>query len=293
MAPSLEMIFKIDGKCWRADPRAATSLAIRQRFGPDQPNAFDLLDATERPVAHPGFSGSIERGASCNCRRLELTPHANGTHTEAIGHLTATELSPADCLPDGPMAAILISVDPVPLADTSETYRGTSAPDDLVITRERIADAVDGSPLSQRVLAPDEAEPHVACVIRTPSLNIDRETQRWAGTNPPFPTTAAITWLADRGVSHLVTDLPSVDREDDGGDLPNHRTWWDIVDPDNPIDTDTPARQRTITEMVDVPDPLRDGDYLLQIDVPPLQTDAVPSRPLLFPTERDEPPSSA
>jgi len=292
MASKLEMIVEMDGECWRADARAATSLAIRQTFGPHQPNAFDLPDATERPVDQPGFSGSIESGAACNCRRLELTPHANGTHTETIGHLTATELAPADCLPDGPMAAILISVEPVRFDDTDDTYRGKTSPDDAVITREMIASAVDGSPLSQRVLASDESELPLACVIRTPPLNIDRETHDWTGTNPPYPTTAAITWLADRGVSHLVTDLPSVDREDDGGRLPNHRAWWDIVDPGGPIATDEPARQRTITEMVRVPDDLTDGDYLLQIDVPSLQTDAVPSRPLLFPTERHAHPSS-
>ena len=91
---------------------------------------------------------------------------------------------------------------------------------------------------------------------------------------PAFaPETVAL--LADRGVEHLLLDLPSVDREEDGGALAAHRAFWRYPDA---------VRDRaTITEMVFVPDELPDGLYLLNLQVLSLVLDASPSRPVLYP----------
>ena len=50
---------------------------------------------------------------------------------------------------------------------------------------------------------------------------------------------------------HLLLDLPSVDREEDDGVLAAHHAFWDF-----PRTTDL---QRTITELLFVPDEVRDG----------------------------------
>jgi hypothetical protein len=41
-------------------------------------------------------------------------------------------------------------------------------------------------------------------------------------------------------------------------------------------------RQCTITELAFVPDAIEDGRYLLQLQLPAIAGDAVPSRPLLY-----------
>jgi hypothetical protein len=65
-----------------------------------------------------------------------------------------------------------------------------------------------------------------------------------------------------------------VDREEDQGMLAAHHAFWDYP---NTVDL-----RRTITEMIYVPDEVRDGDYLLEMQVPNFINDAAPSRPLLY-----------
>jgi hypothetical protein len=76
------------------------------------------------------------------------------------------------------------------------------------------------------------------------------------------------------GVQHLLIDLPSVDREEDGGQMLAHKAFWQY--PDNP------RKEATITEMVFVPNEVPDDLYLLNIQIASLETDASPSKPLLF-----------
>ncbi|MBU3664104.1 MAG: cyclase family protein, partial [Bacteroidetes bacterium] len=65
-----------------------------------------------------------------------------------------------------------------------------------------------------------------------------------------------------------------VDREEDGGKMLAHKAFWQY--PDNP------RNEATITEMVFVPDEVPDDLYLLNIQIASLETDASPSKPLLF-----------
>ncbi|MBO6576545.1 MAG: cyclase family protein [Rhodothermales bacterium] len=87
--------------------------------------------------------------------------------------------------------------------------------------------------------------------------------------------------LLKAGVRHLIVEAPSVDPEDDGGALLAHRAWWGV----EPSGTATHS-PRTITELAAIPASLADGPYLLNLQVPALETDAVPSRPILYPVVR-------
>jgi kynurenine formamidase len=148
-----------------------------------------------------------------------------------------------------------------------------------VITRRTLQDAA-------RPFLDDIRTPAHALVVGTPGLDVDRTTHQWSGTNPPYFTSDAIAWAVDREFAHLLCDLPSIDRESDGGSLPNHRNWWELPG-ELPVDLQTQdaSVRRTLTEMLHVPSDLADGRYLLNLQVPALQTDAVPSRPLVAPLE--------
>ena len=72
----------------------------------------------------------------------------------------------------------------------------------------------------------------------------------------------------------MVIDLPSVDREEDGGALEAHHAFWNY--PQNP------RMDATITEMAYIPNHIVDDIYLLNLQVASLQTDASPSKPVLY-----------
>ena len=85
----------------------------------------------------------------------------------------------------------------------------------------------------------------------------------------------AVAVAAAAGVKHWLCDVPSVDREDDGGHLLAHHAWWHYPE--------APRTDATITELIFVPDEAADGLYLLNLQVAPIESDAAPSRPLIFP----------
>jgi hypothetical protein len=80
--------------------------------------------------------------------------------------------------------------------------------------------------------------------------------------------------MANNGIDHLLLDLPSVDREVDGGALAAHRAFWNY--PENP------RMKATITELIYVPSKVQDGQYFLNLQVAPIENDASPSRPVLY-----------
>ena len=60
-----------------------------------------------------------------------------------------------------------------------------------------------------------------------------------------FLTSDAINYINQLGVKHLLVDLPSIDKADDGGVLGNHRLFF--------------SRGDTISEMLYIPDNILDG----------------------------------
>jgi hypothetical protein len=83
--------------------------------------------------------------------------------------------------------------------------------------------------------------------------------------------------LRNCGYKHLLTDLPSVDREEDEGALVSHHMWWNL--PQNP------RMDASITELIFVPDKAKDGLYFLNLQFAALESDASPSRPVIYPVK--------
>ena len=96
----------------------------------------------------------------------------------------------------------------------------------------------------------------------------------YSGTNPPYFSTESIHWLNACGIKHIITDLPSIDREEDGGALAGHRAFWGYPD--------FPDLSKTITEMVYVPDSVEDGLYFCNIQIVSIESDASPSKVMLY-----------
>ena len=221
--------------------------------------AWHVEDVTIEPVRSGSFVGSIEAGSPVNFMNVSFNPHGNGTHTECISHISRNSLTVNDLLKDAFLLCSVISIDPV-----------TATEDDGVVKS------------GDRVIMPGQIEAHIdalqgsdAVAIRTLPNSDSKIDRVYSGTNPDYFHSDSIRLLVDHGIDHILTDLPSLDREEDGGLVSSHHAFWGLPD--------KPHIHRTITELIYIQDQIRDGLYLLNLQVAPFAMDASPSRPLLFP----------
>jgi kynurenine formamidase len=264
------------------DLARVVDVSVPVRFGEAESRAFSLPAATTAPVAVGSVVGDVRRGGSCNCETHHFTPHADGTHTEGPGHLLARRLPVR--VDDVVCLAALVRVRPRPLGDVADEHSGNHRHDDLVVDVTSVREALDAV-VVDAALPVGVASP-TAVVIVTGSGDA-RRTARFSGTNPPYLTVEAAAHLRERGVRHVLVDLPSLDREDDGGLLAAHRAFFDLPVGVGAADVDGDADEaplpRTVTELIAVDDDVAVGLYALFLQVPSMLADAVPSRPLLAP----------
>lgn len=267
------MHFESGGRRLVADLADPLSIAIPLDFGGPQPSAFGAAPATARALRAAGFVGDTRQGGSCNCEELTVTPHGNGTHTECVGHLTDERLSICETLRGGLCLALLVSIRPVIATATLESSDPAPEEDDHLIT---------AAALSQAAAAHVGLTP-AALVVRTLPNGVERLSRVYHGAAPaPYLTREAAAWLVERGIEHLVLDVPSADRASDDGRLTAHRTFFGL--PAGSRHAGTATRPgASITELAYVAPTIRDGWYLLDLQVPPFLSDAAPSRPILFP----------
>jgi len=254
------------------DLASPVDLAVALDFAGAQPRHFGAPRASARPFETPGFGfkGSVERGASCNCEVITLIPHCNGTHTECAGHLTRERLDAWRVTPTTLLPALLLSVTPEAAGDEGSDPAPQDG--DRLIKRA----ALEALWRADMPFAP------CALIVRTLPNDADKRTRDYTGRNPPYLSQQAAHWLVSRGIVHLVVDVPSIDRTHDAGRLTAHRIFFGL--PPGSVQLAAAMRATaTITELAFVPDAAGDGCYLLQLQVPALDGDAVPCRPLLYP----------
>jgi kynurenine formamidase len=263
---------RVEGRELSVDLSRPLDLALELNFAGAQPRHFGAPRASAREFTPPGsaFNGSVARGASCNCEVITLIPHCNGTHTECAGHLTRERLDAWRVAPTGLTPALLLSVVPEPAAGEGSEPAPQAA--DRLITRGSLERSwCNSAPFAPRAL-----------IIRTLPNSADKRVRDYTGETPPYLSREAAQLLVSRGILHLVVDVPSIDRAHDEGRLAAHHIFFGL--PPTAVRLAAAARpDATITELAFVPDSALDGFYLLELQVPALSGDAVPSRPLLYP----------
>jgi kynurenine formamidase len=264
------------GGAWDVDVDAAVDISVPVRFDRDDGRAFHLGPARTAAVQGGAFVGDVRRGGSCNCETHTLTPHGDGTHTEGPGHLLATRLPVRVTTPL--MLAALVRVTPRILGESVDDVAGNHRNDDLVVDRAMLDDALDALAANAGGVA---GYPAVRALVVATGPGQLRRTQHFSGSNPPYLTSDAALALRDRGIEHLLVDLPSLDREDDGGLLSAHRAFFDL--PPGVRDVPQLPQPRTVTELCAIDDDVPVGLYALLLQVAPFVADAAPSRPLLCP----------
>ncbi|MBI1305857.1 MAG: cyclase family protein [Bacteroidetes bacterium] len=247
----MEISFTINGRTWKCNSNEWFDLSFPLRNGEHNPNAYYIGPPKFEPFCSGGFVGSVAQGGACNCEDIHFNAHGNGTHTECVGHITPERYPIRLALKDVWIPARVISVIPEP------------ANGDQII-KEDVLENVDLNNIK-------------AVIIRTLPNSTEKSEHQYSGSNPTYLSPALTKKLADNGIDHLLLDLPSVDREEDGGALLAHHAFWNY--PENP------RMHATITELIFVPDAVSDGTYMLNIQIASFDSDASPSRPLLFPVQ--------
>ena len=151
---------------------------------------------------------------------------------------------------------------------SSESYIPDLNAEDNIITKKEIKKCLE------------KTNPYFikAVIIRTLPNSEEKKRKNYMNENSCFFSIEAISYLVSLGVKHLLVDTPSVDRLFDDGYLTAHNIFWETEKKKfNPK-----SRNKTITEMIYVADSINDGQYLLNLQIPPFISDAAPSRPILY-----------
>lgn len=235
---------------WRVDLGQPLDISLPLQADGQGVNCFyaPLLEVS--PVVAGSFIGSTRAGGVVNFVNVRINPHGNGTHTECLGHITKEIYTINQQLRNFHHLARLLSV-----------YPERQDNGDRVIMRNQLVEA----------LRPEEVS---AVVIRTVPNDDYKKKTNYSGANPPYLHHEAATLLAEYGVEHLLLDLPSVDREEDGGELLAHKAFWQYPW--------APRTEATITELVYVENDIPDGLYLLGLQIASFEIDVSPSKPVLY-----------
>lgn len=271
---------KSSGESYDIEIGNPLSIAIPLNFGGIQPNAYDVEKAESSAFETGSLIGDTRRGGSCNFEKINFIPHCNGTHTECVGHITNERISVHDCLKDVFITARLISITPESANDTKESYVIALDNEDKLITRKSLQTAI--SEWQDEQFASGFFE---GLIVRTLPNDKSKLTQTYIKDIPPFFSTEAIEFIRQLKIKHLLVDLPSIDRLFDEGKLSNHRVFWN-VEPESFETNERSFIYNTITELIFVPDEIKDGAYLLNLQIAPFVADASPSRPVLFEIKR-------
>lgn len=241
-------------------------ISIALRFNGAQPNAYGVAPAASMPAAAGEFVGDTRLGGSVNFEQYTFIPHCNGTHTECVGHITDERISVRECLQDVIVAALLVTVEPE--RDGSDLVIAAAALRRCVAAPHAALQA--GTPAVQSL------------IVRTLPNDETKLTAQYGESNiPPYFTTDAMEFIVECGFRHLLVDMPSIDRLFDEGMLVNHRIFWNVETGGREVNGNT-RMNSTITEMIYVPNEVADGEYLLNLQIAPFESDCAPSRPVLL-----------
>jgi arylformamidase len=246
--------FFFQGKQHVFDLSEPFDISIPLAEGVDVVNAFYAPYLLIEPVRAGNFVGDVRQGGAVNFKNVTFNPHGNGTHTECVGHISPNGETLNRELRSFFFIATLISIYPQLMPNG-----------DRVITKEQMEEALWGIQTQ-------------ALIIRTLPNDSHKLHRNYSGTNPPYLHQEAAQLIAEREIDHLLIDLPSVDREEDGGLLLAHKAYWQYPE--------HPRTGATITELIYVPDSLKDGVYLLNLMTTSLELDASPSKPVLYAVEK-------
>ena len=233
----------------KIDLEQPLDISIPIRNSKKNVNAWYIGPPKIEPEKFENATISVKEGAAVNFNTITFNPHAHGTHTETVGHIHEKIYSINKHLKQFFFLAEVVTVAP-------EAYLK-----DQVISEKQLKFALGNKKRD-------------AIVIRTLPNQKDKKSMQHSNTNWAYLKEDAIKYLVKKGIKHILYDQPSVDREEDGGELKGHNAFWNtkgII-----------RKDATITEFIYVSNKIEDGVYMLNLQVAPFENDATPSKPVLY-----------
>lgn len=288
MISGVKITIELLEQCYQINTDFSWSLAIPVEFtksgnrieAVNQPNHFDAKLASSRPMQDGSFIGDTEQGGSCNVNELFINPHCNGTHTETIAHIcdanNELSLKISDLSISPLMPCVLITINPITvnyaLNHPVDNYTPAFNDGDKIICRSNL----------ERLLANYTSAQLQCLVVRTLPNDISKCSDVYNQSyQPAFFTREAILYLNEKGVEHLILDIPSLDRLNDDGLLTSHHLFWQVNEGTHQANPHS-LINKTITEMAFIDNKIIDGFYFINLQTPAFANDAAPSRPILF-----------
>jgi arylformamidase len=245
----MELYFKHNGTNYSFNTSEPIDISLAVKRDAMGTNCFYTQRPQYTSFQAGSFIGNVSQGGACNVDVIVFTPHGNGTHTECIGHINSEGRVITDALKDCHLMCELLTVLPEKIGE------------DYVISSKSIGH------YSNKL----ETE---AIIIRTLPNTDSKKTFDYSGTNPVYFAPEVLQLFNTVNIKHLICDIPSVDKEDDGGLLKAHKAFFG--------EPGSPRLDATITELVFAPSEIEDGLYMLNLQIASFQSDASPSRPLLY-----------
>jgi arylformamidase len=205
------------------------------------PNAYFLSHPRFETVISGGFVGDVTKGGACNCEDIHFNAHGNGTHTECVGHISAESIYMTQIEIDPYLNCFLVNAQAEELSNGDRIVNLSSFDWDSIPSCE-------------------------AVIINSGTT---KRADYFSGNNPCYLETEVLALLHKKRINHVLTDLPSVDKEDDGGALAGHKAFFGYPNETN--------LTKTISELLYIPKDIENGKYVVSIRFASIETDAVPS----------------
>jgi arylformamidase len=263
--------FSINNKDYNINTSEPLDISIPLNFTELQPSVYGADKASSKVCEVGSFIGDTRKGGSCNFEEYRLITHCNCTHTECVGHISFDRIFVNKILKEFLHTAYLISVTPELGNDSTETYYPAKNDNDLLITKRVI----------ENKLKSIKENRFNALIIRTKPNEKEKKYRNYSDILPPFLSLEAIDLINTMNINHLLVDFPSVDRLFDGGYLSIHHKYWNVSHSSHEVNP-MECSLKTITEMIYISDEIKDGHYLLDLNIANFSADASPSRPILY-----------
>lgn len=245
----MKAIIEHNSHIYQIDLKKPLDISISIDTSKKNVNAWNLEAPKIYPVQQKDWIATVKNGASVNFRNIEFNPHSHITHTECVGHITEEIYSVNHNLKQFFFLTELISIAPEKINK------------DFFISKKQVEFALSNKECQ-------------ALVIRTMPNSRDKKSRQYSNTNPTYLSEAAAIYIKEKGINHLLVDLPSVDKEKDDGKLLAHNAFWNT--------SGELRKNATITELIYVPNAIEDGSYFLNLMIAPFENDATPSKPILY-----------
>jgi len=238
-----------NSKKHKIDLSKPIDISIALQDGERNVNAWYLEAPKIFPIRTNDWVGCVKEGGDVNFNQIHFNPHSHCTHTETVGHISEKVYSIHKELNQFFFLAEVVTIPPKAIED------------DFVITKKQLQYALGNKKRD-------------AIIIRTLPNLPDKKSTNYSNTNPTYILEETAIYLSEKKIKHLLIDVPSVDKEKDQGALLAHNAFWNTS---GKLRLDT-----TITELIYVPNKVKDGTYFLNLMVAPVENDAAPSKPILY-----------